>query len=64
MTHLDLSPRIDDPDRLYAALVEAHEGLDEAASLRLQARIILLLANHIGSTATVCAAIDEARRFG
>jgi hypothetical protein len=64
MTGLDLTPRLDDPDGLFAALVAAHDGLDEAASLRLDARIILLLANHIGSVAIVRAAIDEALRIG
>ena len=45
---LDLAPRLADPDRLFAALVAAHEGLDPAASRRLDAALVLLLANHIG----------------
>jgi hypothetical protein len=61
MSTLDTSPRLDDPDALYEALVEAHRGLDAAASRRLDARLVLLLANHIGSVAIVCEAIAAAR---
>lgn len=57
---LDTSPRLDDPDGLFEALVEAHRGLDPQASRRLDARIILLLANHIGSVSIVRAAIAAA----
>lgn len=48
MKHLRTEPRIDDPDALYAALMEAHRNLDGAASRKLDAKLILLLANHIG----------------
>ncbi len=58
---LDLRPRIDDPDALFAALVAAHEGLDDAASRRLDARLVLVLANHIGDTATVLDALRIAK---
>ena len=55
-------PRLDDPDGLYAALIEAHRGLDEAASRRLDAKLVLLLANHVGDQAVVAEAIALARR--
>jgi hypothetical protein len=58
---LDLTPRLADPDGLFAALVAAHEGLDPAASRRLDAALVLLLANHIGDDGVVLAAIDVAR---
>jgi hypothetical protein len=64
MTGLDTTPRLDDPDRLYEALVEAHLGLEAEASRRLDARIILLLANHIGRVDTVIEAIAAARASG
>ncbi len=57
---LDTSPRLDDPDGLFAALVAAHHGLDEAASRRLDAKIIFLLANHIGAVRIVLEAIAAA----
>ena len=37
-----------DPDGLYAAIIEAHAGLGDADSAALNARLVLLLANHIG----------------
>ena len=58
---LDLSPRIADPDALFAALVAAHEGLDERASRLLDARLVLLLANHVGDQTIVLDAIRLAR---
>jgi hypothetical protein len=61
MSTLDTSPRLDDPDGLFEALVEAHRDLDAAASRRLDARLVLLLANHIGSVAIVREAIAAAR---
>jgi hypothetical protein len=64
MSGLDTSPRLDDPDGLFEALVDAHRGLDAAASRRLDARIILLLANHIGRVSVVREAIAAARAVG
>ena len=61
---LDTTPRLADPDALFAALVAAHEGLDEAASRRLDARLVLLLANHIGDAAAVMEAIALAKSTG
>jgi hypothetical protein len=48
MADLDLDSRFPDPDEAYNAIIDAHRGLDEAASAALNARLILLLANHIG----------------
>jgi hypothetical protein len=60
---LDTSPRLADPDGLFEALVAAHRGLEPDASRRLDARLVLLLANHIGDQATVLEAIATARRL-
>jgi hypothetical protein len=57
---LDTSPRLDDPDGLFEMLVEAHRDLDADASRRLDARVILLLANHIGRVGVVREAIAAA----
>ena len=62
MSTLDLSPRLTDPDALFEALVEAHLGLSPAASRQLDARLVLLLANHIGDVQVVRQAIAEAVR--
>lgn len=59
---LRTAPRIPDPDGFYAALMEAHRDLDAEASRRLDARLVLLLANHIGDQAVLLAAIADARR--
>jgi hypothetical protein len=60
MTRLDLSPRLSDPDGLFEVLVEAHGGLAPEASRRLDARLVLLLANHIGDVEVVKQAISAA----
>ena len=49
------------PDAFYAALIAAHDGLDEAASHALNARLVLLLANHIGSLEVLREALVAAR---
>jgi hypothetical protein len=43
------TPHLDSPDDFYEALIEAHRELDNAESQALNARLVLLLANHIGS---------------
>ena len=50
-----------DPDALYAAIVDAHAGLDEADSVALNARLVLLLANHIGDAEILREALEVAR---
>ena len=50
---LRLAPNISDPDGFYQALMDAHRGLDEAASRKLDARLVILLANHIGDMAVL-----------
>jgi uncharacterized protein DUF2783 len=51
-----------DPDALYSAVLEAHSGLTAAESEALNARLILLLANHIGDAAVLHEAIAAARQ--
>lgn len=58
---LRTDPRLDTPDDFYALLVEAHRGLDDAASRRLDARLVLILANHVGDAAVLAEAIALAR---
>lgn len=58
---LDTTPRIDNPDAVFAALVQAHQDLDAAASRQLDAALVLLLANHIGETDVIFEAISIAR---
>ena len=45
---LILTPNIDGADDFYADLLTAHEGRDKADSDAFNARLLLVLANHIG----------------
>lgn len=56
-----LDPNIHDPDGFYQELIDAHEGLSPAESNALNARLILILANHIGHRETLTAALKAAR---
>ena len=48
-------------DDFYEALIEAHRDLDDEQSERLNARLILLLCNHIGDLRVLREALDAAR---
>ena len=61
MTALDTRPRLDDQDLAFESLVEAHRELTPDQSRRLDARLVLLLANHIGSVTVLREAIAAAR---
>ena len=52
---------IADPDAFYDALVSAHEGLSEAESADLDARLVLLLANQVGDMKVLLDCIAAAR---
>jgi hypothetical protein len=54
-------PNIPDPDGFYAAIVAAHEGLTDAASAALNARLVFLLANQIGDQRVLADCIAAAR---
>ena len=51
-----------DPDAAYVALVDARRGLSETAAAALDARLVLLLANHIGDMDVLREAIIVARK--
>jgi hypothetical protein len=53
---------LSDPPAFYAALVAAHEGLGENDSAALNARLVLLLANHIGDQTVLLSLIEQAQR--
>jgi hypothetical protein len=48
MTRLQTESRFSNPDSVYEALVESHRPLSEAESAAFNARLVLILANHIG----------------
>lgn len=49
-------------DDFYEALIEAHRDLTDEQSEALNARLVLLLANHIGDIAVLREALALARR--
>ncbi|MBT2324917.1 DUF2783 domain-containing protein [Variovorax paradoxus] len=60
-TPLITTPNLDAPDDFYEALIEAHQGLSADESHAFNARLVLVLANHIGSLAVLRRALDAAR---
>lgn len=58
---LKSKPNIADMDGFYAQLLAAHKGLSEAESHAMNARLILVLANHIGTAEVLDAALKLAR---
>jgi hypothetical protein len=52
--------RFADPDAAFRLIVEAHRGLTEAESAALNARLVLILANHAGDMDVLRAALDLA----
>ena len=61
MSSLIQSPNLRDPDGFYAALVTAHQGLSDEASELLNARLVLILANHVGDPEALNEALALAR---
>ncbi len=61
---LNLEPNINDPDGFYEKLIYTHQGLSDEESERLNTRLILILANHIGDRAILDQALDVARIDG
>ena len=61
MPTLRTDPNIADADAFYAELIEVHRGLSEDRSRLLNARLILLLANHVGDLGVLCAAMSIAK---
>ena len=53
-------PHLDAPDDFYEALIAAHDGLGDAQSASLNAKLVLL-ANHVGDLGVLKAALAAAR---
>ena len=51
---------LDNPDDIYNAIVDAHKGLTDEQCRAFDARLILLLVNHIGEEAVIREALKEA----
>jgi hypothetical protein len=58
---LNTELNISAPDEFYEALVDIHRFLTPEQSKLVNAKLILLLANHVGDLAVLRAAMDKAR---
>ena len=60
--NLITTPHLSAPDDFYETLIDAHRELTVAQSHALNARLVLLLANHIGTQSVLQQALDAARK--
>jgi hypothetical protein len=58
---LILEPNLRYPDEFYQALIDTHRDLSEGQSHMLNAKLVLLLANHIGDSEVLREAFELAR---
>lgn len=58
---LILTPNLPDPDGFYEELIRAHSSLSKEQSDAFNARLILILANHIGDRAVLTGALEAAK---
>jgi hypothetical protein len=61
MGKLITASQFPDPDAAYRSIIEAHRGLSAEASADLDARLVLVLANHIGDADVLAEAIALAQ---
>lgn len=64
MAILNTEPNIKDQDGFYEELLSAHEGRTKNQSDALNARLILILANHIGDREVLQQAFEAAAGVG
>lgn len=62
MSALNHQPNIPDPDGFYEALIACQRDLDDAQAELFQARLLLVLANHVGDRQVLDEAMQVARR--
>jgi hypothetical protein len=61
MSRLNIEPNIADMDAFYEQLIDTHHGLSDADSQFVNAKLVLLLANHIGDIDVLKDAFARAR---
>ena len=62
MTKLITETNLTDPDAVYAGIIAAHRDLSDAESADFNARLVLILANHIGNDEVVGEALHLAEK--
>lgn len=60
MAKLNSEPNIARPDDFYEALIAIHRDLTPEQSARVNAKLILLLANHVGDMDVLRQALEAA----
>jgi len=58
---LNTQPNIAKPDDFYQALIDTHRDLSDDESQAVNAKLVLLLANHIGDREILLEAMSIAR---
>jgi len=64
MSKLNTKPNMTNADDFYAELLSRHENLTKDQSDALNARLVLVLANHIGDSEILSAAMKAAAEAG
>jgi hypothetical protein len=58
---LNIEPNMQDFDAFYEALIESHRDLTTEQSHEMNAKLVLLLANHVGDIKVLKEAMRRAR---
>ncbi len=61
MSRLNLEPNIARPDDFYEALLALHRDLTPEQSAKVNAKLVLLLANHVGDIDVLRQALEAAK---
>ena len=61
MATLLTDPNLPDPDGFYERLIAMHQGLTDSESALVNAKLVLLLANHVGDPDVLVQAMAAAR---
>lgn len=64
MSDVITTPNIADPDGFYAKLIALHDGLSDAESAALNARLVLILANQVGDRRVLDQVLEMASKPG
>ncbi len=62
MADLDTETRFENPDAAFQLIVDAHRELEAEESAKFNARLVLLLANHIGDMNVLRQAVEAAAK--
>ena len=61
MATLNIQPNLAAPDDFYERLIGTHRGLTDEQSALVNAKLVLLLANHVGDAEVLGQALAAAR---